>query len=60
MFYVGGNLATGKRNFTEVESVFLDMSYDRVFPAAISLSKVANLLKYDIAARYSQHDFACP
>ena len=59
VLYVGGNLVIGKRDFTEVESVFLEMGYDRVFPATVDLNQVANLLKYDIASRYSQHDFAC-
>ena len=59
LLYVGGNLVIGMRDFTEVESVFLDMGYDRVFPATVDLNQVANLLKYDIASRYSQHDFAC-
>ena len=59
VLYVGGNLVIGKRDFTEVESVFLEMGYDRVFPATVDLNRVANLLKYDIASRYSQHDFAC-
>ena len=59
VLYVGGNLVIGKRDFSEVESVFLDMGYDRVFPATVDLNQVANLLKYDIASRYSQHDFAC-
>jgi len=31
VLYVGGNLVIGKRDFSEVESVFLDMGYDRVF-----------------------------
>ena len=59
VLYVGGNLVIGKRDFAEVESVFLEMGYDRVFPATVDLNQVANLLKYDIASRYSQHDFAC-
>ena len=59
VLYVGGNLVIGKRDFTEVESVFLEMGYDRVFPATVDLNQVTNLLKYDIASRYSQHDFAC-
>ena len=59
VLYVGGNLVIGKRDFSEVESVFLDMGYDRVFPATVDLGEVANLLKYDIAERYCQHDFAC-
>ena len=59
VLYVGGNLVIGKRDFSEVASVFLDMGYDRVFPATVDLGEVANLLKYDIAERYCQHDFAC-
>lgn len=59
VLYVGGNLVIGKRDFSEVESVFLDMGYDRVFPATVDLGEVANLLKHDIAERYCQHDFAC-
>ncbi len=59
VLYVGGNLVIGKRDFSEVESVFLHMGYDRVFPATVDLGEVANLLKYDIAERYCQHDFAC-
>ena len=59
VLYVGGNLVIGKREFAEVESVFLDMGYDRVFPATVDLGLVANLLKNDIAARFCQHDFAC-
>ena len=59
VLYVGGNLLPGRRDFNEVESIFLDMGYDRVFPATVDLSQVANLLKYDIASRFCQHDFAC-
>ena len=59
VLYVGGNLVIGKRDFADVESVFLDMGYDRVFPATADLGQVANLLRYDIASRFHQHDFAC-
>ena len=59
VLYVGGNLVIGKRDFSEVASVFLDMGYDRVFPATVDLGEVANLLKHDIAERFCQHDFAC-
>lgn len=59
VLYVGGNLVIGKRDFSEVASVFLNMGYDRVFPATVDLGEVANLLKHDIAERYCQHDFAC-
>jgi len=30
--YVGGNLVVGKQDFAEVEKLFLDMGYDRVYP----------------------------
>ncbi len=59
VLYVGGNLVIGKRDFADVESVFLDMGYDRVFPATADLGQVASLLHYDIASRFHQHDFAC-
>ena len=59
LLYVGGNLVIGKRDFSEVEVLFREMGYDRVFPPTIDLGEVANLLKYDIASRFCQHDFAC-
>ena len=59
LLYVGGNLVIGKRDFSEVEVLFREMGYDRVFPATVDLGEVANLLKYDIASRFCQHDFAC-
>jgi len=51
VLYVGGNLVIGKRNFDEVESLFKDMGYDRVFPPTVNLRSVAGYLKQDIAAR---------
>jgi len=30
--YAGGNLVVGKQEFTEVEKLFLDMGFDRVYP----------------------------
>jgi len=30
--YAGGNLVVGKQNFTDVENLFLDMGFDRVYP----------------------------
>ena len=32
LLYVGGNLVIGKRDFSEVEVLFREMGYDRVFP----------------------------
>ena len=51
LLYVGGNLVIGKRDFAEVESLFKDMGYDRVFPPTIDLGQVAEFLRQDVAAR---------
>lgn len=50
VLYVGGNLVIGKREFGEVEHLFKEMGYDRVFPPTVDLSNVAQCLKQDIAA----------
>ena len=50
LLYVGGNLVIGKRDFSEVESIFSQMGYDRVFSPSVDLHTVAELLKQDIAA----------
>jgi methylaspartate mutase sigma subunit len=47
--YVGGNLVIGKREFSEVETLFMGMGFDRVFPPSIDLDRVCQLLKKDIA-----------
>ena len=51
VLYVGGNLVIGKRDFSEVETLFRGMGYDRVFPPTVDLKEMANLLKQDVAAR---------
>ena len=51
LLYVGGNLVIGKRNFSEVETLFKDMGYNRVFPPTIELAEVARLLTQDVAAQ---------
>ena len=51
LLYVGGNLVIGKRQFSEVETLFTSMGFDRVFPPTVDLTEAANLLKQDIAAR---------
>ena len=51
LLYVGGNLVIGKRDFSEVEVLFREMGYDRVFPPTVDLHDVAGLLRLDIAAR---------
>ena len=51
LLYVGGNLVIGKRDFSEVEVLFREMGYDRVFPPTIELPKVAEYLKQDVAKK---------
>jgi methylaspartate mutase sigma subunit len=51
VLYVGGNLVIGKRDFSEVETLFKGMGYDRVFPPTVDLKQMADLLKQDVAAR---------
>ena len=51
LLYVGGNLVIGKRDFSEVEVLFLEMGYDRVFPPTIELPKVVEYLKQDVAKK---------
>ena len=51
LLYVGGNLVIGKREFAEVEVLFREMGYDRVFPPTIELPKVVEFLKQDVAKK---------
>ena len=51
LLYVGGNLVIGKRDFAEVEVLFREMGYDRVFPPTIDLKAVSGFLRQDLAAR---------
>ncbi len=51
LLYVGGNLVIGKRDFSEVEVLFMGMGYDRVFAPSVDLADVAQMLKQDIATR---------
>ncbi len=51
VLYVGGNLVIGKRKFVEVEAMFKDMGYDRVFPPTADIKLVAHSLRQDVAAR---------
>ena len=49
MLYVGGNLVIGKRPFKEVEALFLEMGFNRVFSPSTVLREVASLLRQDVA-----------
>jgi len=49
ILYVGGNLVIGKRDFSEVASLFKKMGYDRVFSPSVELTEVVENLRQDIA-----------
>lgn len=49
VLYVGGNLVIGKRDFSEVEALFLEMGFDRVFSPSVDLMKVVKQLHTDIS-----------
>lgn len=51
VLYVGGNLVIGKREFSEIEALFANMGYDRVFPPTVELDKIPAYLEQDIAAK---------
>ncbi|MBV5269425.1 MAG: methylaspartate mutase subunit S [Afipia sp.] len=51
LLYVGGNLVIGKRDFSEVEELFKNMGFDRVFQPTVELTQVAEFLKQDVASR---------
>ena len=53
--YVGGNLVIGKKDWSEVEQLFLEMGYDRVFPPSFELPAVMELLRDDIDMRRLSH-----
>jgi methylaspartate mutase sigma subunit len=48
ILYVGGNLVIGKKDFSEVKSLFLAMGYDRVFSPSDDLHDVAAYLEMDV------------
>lgn len=48
VLYVGGNLVIGKRSFNEVEVLFLEMGFDRVFSPSADLNEMVAVLRQDI------------
>ncbi len=48
LLYVGGNLVVGKHDFTEIESTFKAMGFDRVFSPSHDLEEVCQLIATDI------------
>lgn len=51
VLYAGGNLTVGSRPFEEVQKVFEEMGFDRVFSAETDLELALDLLRKDIKAR---------
>lgn len=48
LLYAGGNLVIGKQDFGDVEKLFIEMGYDRVFASSVDLSIPTRLLREDI------------
>lgn len=51
ILYVGGNLVVGKKDWSDVETLFLDMGYDRVFAPGTDLKAMIDGLRQDIDIR---------
>ena len=49
LLYAGGNLVVGKRTFDEVEKLFKEMGYDRVYPPGTLPEEAIEHLKEDLA-----------
>lgn len=48
LMYVGGNLVIGKREWDEVESVYQQMGFDRVYPPGTLPDEVIPQLRIDL------------
>ncbi|MFM1483546.1 methylaspartate mutase subunit S [Yersinia enterocolitica] len=48
LLYVGGNLVIGKHDFSEIETKFKGMGFNRVFAPDTDLELVCSLMKRDI------------
>jgi len=53
VLYLGGNLVVGKRPFAEVEILFTDMGFDRVYAPTADLYAMVRQLHSDVDARES-------
>lgn len=51
ILYVGGNLVIGKRPFAEVEQLFIEMGFNRVFSPSVDLDTMGAQLKLDIQSQ---------
>ncbi len=50
LIYVGGHLVVGKQDWAEVETRFLDMGFDRVFPPGTRTDAAIAALEQDFRA----------
>ena len=48
LLYVGGNLVVGKRSWDEVNTIFLDMGFDRSAPPGTRLEDILSWLEQDL------------
>lgn len=48
LLYVGGNIVVGKQPFEEVEKRFLEMGFNRAFPAGTTPETTIDALKKDL------------
>ena len=48
LLYVGGNIVVGKQDFSEVETRFHEMGYNRVFPPGTTPETAIESLKKDL------------
>ena len=49
LLYVGGNIVVGKQDFAQVERVFLDMGFNRVYPPGSDPQLAIEHLRQDLA-----------
>ena len=49
LLYLGGNLVVGKHDFCEVEKLFVDMGFSRVFSADVALEEALSQLEADLS-----------
>jgi methylaspartate mutase sigma subunit len=48
LLYVGGNLVVGKRSWDEVNTIFLNMGFDRAAPPGTRLEDILSWLEQDL------------
>ncbi|MBN2321792.1 MAG: methylaspartate mutase subunit S [Acidobacteria bacterium] len=51
LLYIGGNLSVGKHDFSEAETTFKNLGFDRVYPPASDVKKAIADLWADLKAK---------